>query len=224
MEYQAFAHGKNIQMNFNRDFNTLYMLNKDGYYMFIVKTSSKKLKLLNGEAIKNLDKTSVEYYYNNMNKVINYLKEPLENYYLIQKDIASKIKSIGGNGYIHGSIIDIDYYNHLFINPLDLSITPYYAENIVNKYIYKDLPTLLKENCPKLYENYIDKQLFITVSPVNIPDIYNSKKWLCEDTQIYKLSLEIKKMQKLKNNILSIWIEPHNDNNTTILDSKKYLT
>ena len=40
-------------------------------------------------------------------------------------NISKVIKSIGGDGSIHGCIVDIDYYNHIYINPVDGKITEY---------------------------------------------------------------------------------------------------
>ena len=67
----------------------------------------------------------------------------------------SKLKKLGGSGWIHGCIIDIDYYNHVYVNPVDMTIRSYWASDIINKLVYPTVPSLLKAECPDLYANYL---------------------------------------------------------------------
>ena len=67
---------------------------------------------------------------------------------------------------------------------------------------------MLKTRCPLLYENY-EKKLSIGTN-VLVPKEDNSialKPQFYFDTDIYKASREIKKMQRLKKGILTIWYE-----------------
>jgi len=41
------------------------------------------------------------------------------------------------NRSIHACIVDIDFYNYIYLDPVDGSINPYYATSIVNKYLYR---------------------------------------------------------------------------------------
>jgi len=132
----------------------------------------------------------------------------LDKYTEYQTKIANAVRDIGGDGTIHGSIVDIDFYNHIYVNPFDLSLTAYYAENIITKLVYENIPSLLKTRCPLLYENY-EKKLSIGTN-VLVPKDDNSialKPQFYFDTDIYKASREIKKMQRLKKGILTIWYE-----------------
>lgn len=210
-QYIEFYIGKNIHMDFFRKFDKLYMLKKNGYYMFILKSAEGNLNIMNGGALKLLEKKPLSYYYENMDKVISYVKTPLDTFSNYQKQISYEIKSIGGSGNIHGAIIDIDFFNHIYVNPIDLTITAYWASDIINKVIFADTPSLLQSNCPELYCNYLkqiesksETALVLTKSNTNkLPQLYL-------DTDIYRASREIKKMQRLNSNILSIWIEPKN--------------
>ncbi len=207
-QYIEFYIGKNIYMDFFRKFDKLYMLKKNGYYMFILESAKGNLNIMNGGALKLLEKKPLSYYYENMDKVISYVKTPLDTFSNYQKQIADEIKSIGGSGNIHGAIIDIDFFNHIYVNPIDLTITAYWASDIINKVIFTDTPALLQSNCPELYCNYLkqiesksETALVLTKSNTNkLPQLYL-------DTDIYRASREIKKMQRLNSNILSIWIE-----------------
>lgn len=224
-QYFEFYRGKNIRISFNREINILYMLKKNGYYCFIHKSKRGSLTILNGGALKKLDENNVKYYYDNMEKVINHIKKPLNVFTKFQEQISYEIKRIGGSGKIHGCIIDIDFNSHIYVNPFDMTITGYWALNIIDKIVYPDIPTLLKEKCYWLYEQYKklisenDKNLIIinenAVNEVTLlPKIYLN-------TDIYKVSRNIKKMQKLSSNILSTWNEQAE--NELVMDLNKFL-
>lgn len=125
-----------------------------------------------------------------------------------QEVIANQVKEIGGSGTIHGSIIDIDFFNHIYVNPFDGTLSGYFAYDIVDKFVFANIPSLLKARCPQLYDNYKKKlgtnesnALIVKGQPTDIilkPTYYPS-------TDIYIASREIKKMQKLTNGILTVW-------------------
>lgn len=183
------------------------MLKKNGYYCFIHKSKQGILTILNGGNMKKLEVRNIQYYYDNMDTVIATIKTPLDKFTLFQKRIADVVKRIGGSGKIHGSIIDIDFYNHIYVNPLDLSVSGYWARNIVDKVVYPSIPNLLKQNCPTMYSNYVkflkgdNKNPLVTKRHTRTSTLPQSYP----DTDIYNASMEIKKMQKLNSNILTTW-------------------
>lgn len=61
-------------------------------------------------------------------------------------------------GRIHGCIVDLDFYNHIYINPYDGTITPYYAESMVSKYVYSNIASLLADKRPEMLPDYISRQ------------------------------------------------------------------
>lgn len=69
-------------------------------------------------------------------------------------EVSKVIKAIGGVGTIHGCIVNIDYYNHIYINPIDRKLTPYFAYDMEQKHVYKDLYTLLEDKKPILLSGY----------------------------------------------------------------------
>ena len=44
--------------------------------------------------------------------------------------------------------------HHIYLNPYDESLTYYYATSIVNKYVYKNLSSLLFCKSKNMYDNY----------------------------------------------------------------------
>lgn len=222
LDYMDFIRGKNLPMSFNRNINILYMLKKNGYYCFINKTKQGSLSILNGGCLKKLDKKDILYYYNNMDAMVSLIENPLDKYTIYQENIANEIKKIGGSGKIHGCIIDIDFFNHIYVNPMDMTITGYYANDMIDKIVYPDVPELLKQECPALYSKYLNliesekqnlliaKQITNEIKP--LPETYLK-------TDIYEISREIRKMQKLNCNILTTWYDGILDKN--ILPYKK---
>lgn len=209
-EYRDFSRGKNIAMTFNRQGNTLYMLKKQGYYCFIYKTKTGSLSMLNGGALTKLDVNDVNYYYDKMDSVIASIETPLKKYTAYQERIAEEIKRIGGCGYIHGCIIDIDYYNHVYVNPVDMTVRSYWASDIINKMVYPTVQSLLEAECPELYGNYLKLIEGETSNPLVIMQAKNEIALLPQEyleTDIYKASREIKKMQKLNSNVLTTWYD-----------------
>ena len=211
-QYINFYRGQNLMMDFAQDVDILYMLKKNGYYCFIHKSRNNQLAILNGGALKNLKINDINYYYNRMDDVIAYIKNALDKFTSIQKEIATEIKAIGGRGTIHGAVIDIDFRNHIYVNPYDLTITGYWGRDIVVKRVFPSVPRLLESNCPSLYENYLKRlsgeaeTALVVISdskPVetSLPHTYLS-------TDIYSVSRELTKMQKLYSNILCEWYEP----------------
>lgn len=208
-EYKIFCAGKHLGVTFNSNDN-VFMLKKNGFYCFITESKSGNLCILNGGNKKRLAKKSVDYYYNNMDEMIARIESPFNEYTKLQEKISLVIKKLGGRGYIHGCIIDIDFENHVYLNPQNNILTPYYASNIIDKLIYPSVSSLLKERCPELYSNYIklldsyeNKALILFENKNNVFDAPKEYK----DTDIYRVSNEFKKMQKLSSNILSFWYE-----------------
>lgn len=208
-QYINFYRGKNLSMTFQRGANILYLLKKHGYYCFMERYPNGSLMILNGALPKKLKVQDLQYHYDHMDQIISTIKTPLDSFTAYQKQIAVQVKQIGGSGKIHGCIIDIDFYNHIYVNPLNGAITGYWALDMARKIVFPSVSALLEEKCPDLFENYLKLLKGNSESPLAIsqqrdaaalPQVYL-------DTEIYKASREIKKMQKLDSNILSTWNE-----------------
>ncbi|MBO4667447.1 MAG: metallophosphoesterase [Bacilli bacterium] len=213
-EYYKFNRDLNIDIELNREFQTIYMLKREGYYMFLIKTLAGSLCVLNGGQMKTAGKHPIRYFYDNMLRYADSIKDFLENYNNFLKQVSSEVIKIGGWGSVHGCIVDIDAFNHLYINPFDGSITAYYAISETNKDVYKNFISLLSIKFPNMYNNY--KRL-ISDSKENALILYNPNDLVSEetihntDTIIYSFSYRISNLDYIQKNIIRRWIDDYLD-------------
>ena len=210
-DYENFYRGVGEGLTFNRQYEKLFMIKREGAYMFLMQTPKGSMLILNGGSIKRAGNHSLEYFYDNLVKYSKSVSLFLSKFDAYQKQVSSELKKIGADGTIHGSIVDIDFYNHLYLNPLDGSVTPYFAYSMVDKYFYDNLPSLLKYQCPKIYQNYqrlieqkdaIDNALVVRDS--NLP--VSKHKTYVGSTEMYKVSRILKGLQfTTKYNIVRLW-------------------
>lgn len=119
----------------------VWVVKKVGYYLFFLKMKNK-LYMLDGGKIRKTEK-SLSYYYDNLDKYSHSIEQVFYSFYQYEKKISFFVKVIGGEGTIHGCIVDYDYYNHVYVNPFDTTLTPYYATSITNKWILKNFEALI---------------------------------------------------------------------------------
>ena len=48
----------------------------------------------------------------------------------VQKKLSKELKELGLNGTIHGTIVDIDFYHHIMLNPYENSLKYYYSPQV----------------------------------------------------------------------------------------------
>lgn len=133
-DYFVFSRGIGVGMDFNKSEGKLIMLKKNGIYCFFYQNPDEKLYLLNGGAVRVLKNQDINYYYETMDILSLAINKAMKNYNDTLKKISNSIKSIGGDGRIHGCIVDIDFFNHIYLNPYDGKISYYYATSIVDKH------------------------------------------------------------------------------------------
>lgn len=210
-QYKAFYRAIGIYIDLNRFFKKLYMVKKDEAYCFLSETfRNDKLKLLNGGRMKNIGSHDLHYIYENLGNYSRSVKLAIESYDDFQKQLSREVKRIGGDGKIHGCIVDIDFFDHLYVNPIDSTITAYSASSITHKYVYANLISLLKANNRQLYNRYRrllqnptrNKNLMI----LNKNLIESDERIFVSDTEIYKISRVVKSFQYIrKYNIVRLW-------------------
>ena len=137
------------------------------------------------------------------------ISKAMKNYNDALKEISNGIKSIGGDGRIHGCIVDIDFFNHIYLNPYDGKVSYYYATSMVDKYVYNSLKNLLSHHNEKLLENYSnnkkkDNNLSIVLSNNQIQNVSITE--YVPDTLMYSPSRQMLTMQYLTElNVIRFW-------------------
>jgi hypothetical protein len=170
----------------------------------------------------------LEYYYEKLDVYSQAVEEFLQQFNESLDSISEFVRAFGGSGRIHGFIVDIDYYNHLYLNPFDGSVTPYYATSIVDKHVYQNVASLLKYRNKALYNRYV--KLIDSESDVAGYGLLNrshetSKETVHSDkTEIYKFSRIAKALQYLKQiQVVRMWndslVEQTNGDRRQLIDN-----
>lgn len=105
----------------------LYVIKSQGYYGFFV-VSKSGISIVNGGKTKKIALSkNIEWIYNNFNIVVSKYLAVLAPLRAAQLQISHELKRLGFDGTIHGLIVDIDFYNHVMVNPVNGSIAFYYS-------------------------------------------------------------------------------------------------
>lgn len=209
-QYLSFNRGVGINVTFNR-IGKVHMLKNSGVYCFIFEnTETGKFYLLNGGTINNLEHNGIDYYYEKMAYYSDAIKGLFSEYHNALKLIADAVKKLGGMGEIHGCIVDIDFFNHIFVNPTDGTITPYVATSVVHKFLYPDVSSLLLEQRKDLYDNLIKltgntgEGIRLLQGEAKVEHIDISR--YVPDTYMYSPSRIMRSIQYLTDvNVIRIW-------------------
>jgi predicted MPP superfamily phosphohydrolase len=229
-DFQDFYRGKGKYVRYSKKNTQIYMLKKNGVYCFIQKhLNTGSLCVLNGGSpIKMKSQRELEYYYEKLDVYSQAVEEFLQQFNESLDSISEFVRAFGGSGRIHGFIVDIDYYNHLYLNPFDGSVTPYYATSIVDKHVYQNVASLLKYRNKALYNRYV--KLIDSESDVAGYGLLNrshetSKETVHSDkTEIYKFSRIAKALQYLKQiQVVRMWndslVEQTNGDRRQLIDN-----
>lgn len=143
-QYVEFNRCQSIVMQSMKYPGDMYLLKHNGIYMFILKNTDN-LYLLEGGKRHKLN-YNIDYYYENLPEYIAKVHHAFTPYQNALSIISDEVKAIGGSGAIHGCIVDIDMFNHVYLNPFDGKVTPYCALNTTNKLIFDNMESLLKSS------------------------------------------------------------------------------
>lgn len=209
-QYVDFNRGAGIEMTFNR-VGQVYMVKRNNVYcFFFVNRKTGKLYLLNGGMINSLKHQAINYYFEKMEYYSNAIKKLFAGYHQALKSISNCVKAIGGDGAIHGCIVDIDFLNHIYVNPTDGTITPYFALSIVDKYQYHSVEALLLQQRKDLYSNYMkisDRENHgIKLLKGDMSAISAESMRFVKETDMYRPSRVIRSLQYLTDtNVIRMW-------------------
>lgn len=133
-----------------------YMIKSEGYYGFFL-TSKSGTCICAGGRLKKISKSSdIRYFQLNFSNMIRSYWNALSPYRKAQEEISNYVKRFGGTGTIHGCIIDIDFYCHIFLSPEDGEITYYYSPFYGYIDAYPNLLELMQSNNPELAQNLLN--------------------------------------------------------------------
>ena len=153
-KYKEFNRGRGIVCEGCSYEGTLYMLKRNGMYMFLFE-SSRSLCLLSGGRRNKLKNRDVHYYYDNLDVYSKRISNMIKPYQSVMQQLSKEVRMIGGTGTIHGCIIDIDFFNHIYVNPFDGKITSYFAYDICGRKPFNSLKKHIEEEIPRLLPNYL---------------------------------------------------------------------
>ncbi|MBR6329662.1 MAG: hypothetical protein IKR68_08445, partial [Lachnospiraceae bacterium] len=214
-EYKDFNIGRGIMNNGCNHDGELYMLKHNEMYMFLLKTA-KSLCLLSGGQRKKIFPNDVQYFYNNLDLYSKKVKMVIKPYQDIMEQISDEVKRIGGSGTIHGCIVDISFYSHIYVNPFDGKITSYWAGNMMSRLPFDTIQQHLEEKEPQLLNGYkqecINKSIPL-IEKYMTTDNHNAElavvpQWVF-GTEMYEPSRIMRAVQYVwEQNVIRIW----NDN------------
>ena len=215
-QYVEFNRSQGIMMQGMKYSGNLYALKCDGIYMFVIESASS-LCLLEGGRRHKLNH-DIEYYHIHLSEYIQKVRNAFAPYRKALSMISEEIRTIGGTGMVHGCIVDIDWFNHVYLNPFDGKVTPYFATDMTKKLTYNDMKSLLKSSPmpPKLsnggsmlarYSSAFDD------GKVPILSGNSNKKWALAnvpevvlDRSMYEPSRIIRSIQYIfDRNVLRVW-------------------
>ena len=137
--------------NLNRcGVSTVYVLRTESdVFSFIGENpDNNRFYFLSGGAM-SLAAHKPEWYYSKLDDYFNICTDFIFKYKQMITPISEYIKSLGGDGYIHGLIIDIDFFHHLKVDIENNRLIPYYAPSTSCRIIYPSLNVMIKQLAEK---------------------------------------------------------------------------
>ncbi len=143
-QYMDFNAGRGIQMEYFRQQGDIYALKQKGIYMFMLQYGLGLYLLRGGQKLNVFH--GLEYYAANLEKYVEKIQMAFRPYRNALDKIAAEVKRFGGSGYVHGSIVDIDFYNHINLDPFDGYLMPYFAFDVTGRREFCSVQELLESS------------------------------------------------------------------------------
>ena len=143
-QYMDFNAGHGIQMEYFRQQGDIYALKQKGIYMFMLQYGLGLYLLRGGQKLNVFH--GLEYYAANLEKYVEKIQMAFRPYRNALDKIAAEVKRFGGSGYVHGSIVDIDFYNHIYLDPFDGYLMPYFAFDVTGRREFHSVQELLESS------------------------------------------------------------------------------
>ena len=238
-QYVEFNRCQGIMMQGMKHPGDLYALKCDGIYMFVLESASSLCLLAGGRRHK-LD-CDINYYYDNLPDYIRKVRGAFAPYQKALSMVADEVRALGGSGCVHGCIVDIDWFNHVYLNPFDGKVAPYFALNTTDKLVFKDMESLLKSSpCPPLLHSgeSMLARFNVMAKEERLPVLSRkaNKKWelatvpqVVLDRSMYEPSRIMRSIQYIfDQNVLRVWNDAilavdDNDESQTLPGASKLL-
>ncbi|MDE6285021.1 MAG: metallophosphoesterase, partial [Bacilli bacterium] len=195
-----------------------YMVKQSGFYGFFVINNKTGTKICAGGRIKNISPIKdIRYFYECFKSVLLQYVNMLLPYRKVQEQISLEIKQLGFSGEIHGCIVDIDFFHHIMLNPIDGKVTLYYSPFFGSVQSYESFYALLshieKESIEdggmdrlKIFQEMKDKKCLIVQSLDSIQKHVEEMVQIDIKNSVYSLSNRINQLQRIfTSNILRDW-------------------
>lgn len=213
-KYKIFNRGRGINSNGCNYEGNLYVLKRYNMYMFLLE-SATSLCLMVGGRRKRLEKSDIQYYYDNMLTYTQTVLNAIKPYKTVMKQLSNEVKKIGGTGTVHGCIVDISWFSHIYVNPFDGKVTPYWALNTFSRFVYNDIKELIETEELDLV-NQLETEINRHALPLienhlmtkgSSPNFALVPKWVL-GAEIYEPSRIMKAIQYIwEQNVIRIWDE-----------------
>lgn len=187
------------------------MIKQYGFYGFFIVQSDCVMICKGGMAVRLKSSNEFQYYVENFGKMIfNYINL-LQPFRIAEEMVSEYVKSLGLSGRIHGCIIDLDFSNHIMINPVDGTVTVYNSPifGIVKE--FDGLGDILEDMAnkePALYSGALKKY---NKNAKKLPKVLKKKNDDYEEVDIshesaYGVSRDIRNVERLfTSNTLRDW-------------------
>lgn len=143
-QYMDFNAGRGIQMEYFRQQGDIYALKQKGIYMFMLQYGLGLYLLRGGQKLNVFH--GLEYYAANLEQYVEKIQMAFRPYRNALDKIAAEVKRVGGSGCVHGSIVDIDYHNHIYLDPFDGYLMPYFAVDVTDRREFHSVQELLESS------------------------------------------------------------------------------
>jgi len=175
-----------------------YMIKKNGYYGFFLVSDKASYICAGGHVIKINIIPDINYINDNFEFMVNTYLQGLSPYRQAQENISEIVRKMGGTGVIHGCIVDINFFNHIMVNPNDGTLTYYYSPDFGQVMTYNSVAELLQKHAPELLGIYMKNEpnAFALYKPVkNVSG--NKLITVSRSDGMYGLSNKVNQVQRL---------------------------
>lgn len=201
--------------------------------MFVAVSKTGTHSILQGARLRKATQT-LEYYYSNMEKYANSVLSGFKEYWNALDIISEQVKLLHGDGTIHGCIVDIDDYNHIYLNPYDGTVVPYYAISMDDKDVFDNVTSLLsvkrrdllKYSKKLLIENTKSNNILAVyrsnpLALVSKDDVVNKKSIKVYSREMYTVSTRIKPLQDIrKTGLVQVWYDGIMNGDNMLIEDK----